>query len=239
VGFASGGRAWGNLHLVRRDGRAPFDSHTFSLLEAIAPHVTAGLRAATTRAVLLASPSAELGVVVLGAEGQLELANRAAERFLARAMFPGRQSSWLAVQLVANRLARAADEDGGSVVPTLRIVDAEQGACYRFRAERVRDYHGAPRTLILIEPAAWGDRVESLLDLGLTHREAEVAMAVVRGEPTATIAAALAVSPYTVQDHVEHICDKLGVSSRRELAALLLGTVAPQSGHVARTQSEL
>jgi hypothetical protein len=49
----------------------------------------------------------------------------------------------------------------------------------------------------------------------------------VRGQPTRTIATALQLSPHTIQDHVRHICEKLGVGSRRQLGALLLGTLTP------------
>ena len=44
---------------------------------------------------------------------------------------------------------------------------------------------------------------------------------------TNLLAAALGVSPYTVQDHIRHACDKLGVDSRRQLGALLLGRITP------------
>ena len=224
--FASGGRAWGGLFLNRRRGREPYEGHTLSLLDAVAPHVTAGLRAAAVRAALAAAPAAELGVVLLGPDGCIEVANAAAERFLARPTPPGRQSSWLAVQVVASLLARALTEDGAGVIPILTVVDAERGASYQLRAERVRGRDGVPCGLILIEPVQRADRAEALIELGLTPREAEVASAVLRGEQTAAIAAVLAVSPYTVQDHVRHICAKLGVNSRRELAALLLGTMS-------------
>jgi DNA-binding CsgD family transcriptional regulator len=228
--FASGGRAWGSLLLNRRSGREPFEGHTLYLLDAIAPHVTAGLRAAAARAALAPAPEAGLGLVLLGPQGCIEVANGAAERFLAHPTPPGRQSSWLAVQVVASLLARGLEEDGAGVVPTLTVVDAERGGSYRLRAERVRGRDGAPCGLILIEPVNRADRADALIELGLTQREAEVALAVLRGERTAVIAAALGVSPYTVQDHVRHICEKVGVSSRRELAALLLGTMSVSQG---------
>jgi len=91
---------------------------------------------------------------------------------------------------------------------------------------------GAPRSLILIEPARTADAAETFREFGLTTREAEVALAVVRGQPTRVITAALRISPYTVQDHVRHICDKLGVSSGRELGVRLLGSIAPAEAAV-------
>ena len=227
VGFVAGGRAWGSLQLERRADRDPFPNQALSLLAAVAPHVTAGLRAAAARAALAASPDGPLGVVVLGAGGKIELANGAAERLLARPTGPHRQSMWIAVQVVAALLARGLGEDGAEVIPTLTVADVELGASYRLRAERVADASGVPRALVLIEPARAADETEALLDLGLTRREAAVALGVVRGQTTAELAAALGVSPYTVQDHIRHACDKLGVGSRRQLGALLLGKLTP------------
>jgi DNA-binding CsgD family transcriptional regulator len=54
---------------------------------------------------------------------------------------------------------------------------------------------------------------------GLTEREREIALALVRGEDTAAIAAALHLSPWTVQDHLKAIFDKTGVRSRRAFVA--------------------
>jgi DNA-binding CsgD family transcriptional regulator len=54
---------------------------------------------------------------------------------------------------------------------------------------------------------------------GATAREREVATLLARGLSRAEIAETLVVSPHTVEDHVRHLYEKLGVSSRQELVA--------------------
>jgi Bacterial regulatory proteins, luxR family len=53
-------------------------------------------------------------------------------------------------------------------------------------------------------------------DLG---KYAEIALALLRGDDTVTIAASLHLSPWTVQDHLKAIFDKTGVRSRRAFVA--------------------
>lgn len=57
--------------------------------------------------------------------------------------------------------------------------------------------------------------------LGLTAREAEVLGLVREGLATKRIASALAISPRTVDKHVQHAIDKLGVRTRVQAIALL------------------
>ena len=53
----------------------------------------------------------------------------------------------------------------------------------------------------------------------LTRREQEVAALVARGMSNGQIAAVLIISARTVETHVQHIMDKLGVSARAQIAA--------------------
>ncbi|MBO1754809.1 helix-turn-helix transcriptional regulator [Allobranchiibius sp. CTAmp26] len=57
---------------------------------------------------------------------------------------------------------------------------------------------------------------------GLSPREQDVAGMVLQGAATQAIAAALHLSPHTVQDHLKSIFAKLGVNSRREMVSRLV-----------------
>jgi DNA-binding CsgD family transcriptional regulator len=68
------------------------------------------------------------------------------------------------------------------------------------------------------------DRQSSASGVRLTRREHEVADLVARGFSNATVARQLYLSPATVASHMSHILDKLGFSSRVEVAAWVVET---------------
>ena len=63
--------------------------------------------------------------------------------------------------------------------------------------------------------------------LGLTTREAEVLSLVARGFTDREIAEALVISIKTASVHVSHILGKLGVTNRREAAAVAHRLASP------------
>jgi DNA-binding CsgD family transcriptional regulator len=58
---------------------------------------------------------------------------------------------------------------------------------------------------------------------GVTNSQARVVALVLRGYPTKQIVTQLAISQYTIQEHLRAVFGKLGVRGRQELAAALLG----------------
>lgn len=78
------------------------------------------------------------------------------------------------------------------------------------------------RVAVTIRRAGRSDVAELLLRAyGLTNRETQVALAVLRNETNRQIATTLLLSPWTVQDHLKAIFAKTGVRSRRELGIKL------------------
>ena len=70
-------------------------------------------------------------------------------------------------------------------------------------------------------PAVSSDTVPDIpATLSLSRREREVLQHLALGERTARIADVLCISPATVRNHVQHICDKLGAHSRLEALAI-------------------
>jgi DNA-binding CsgD family transcriptional regulator len=60
-------------------------------------------------------------------------------------------------------------------------------------------------------------------DFGLTKRQLEVARWIGQGKTNTQIAAVLGISPRTVQKHIEHIFEKMGVKTRVAVASRLHG----------------
>ena len=59
--------------------------------------------------------------------------------------------------------------------------------------------------------------------LGLTRRQAAVALLLARRRSNAEIAMTLAVSPHTARHHTERVLEKLGVTSRNRVAEVVFG----------------
>jgi DNA-binding CsgD family transcriptional regulator len=74
-------------------------------------------------------------------------------------------------------------------------------------------------SLIRIQAARARGHSEEAAASALTAREQEILGWIARGKTSREIAAILVVSPYTVRKHVEHILEKLGVSTRSAAVA--------------------
>lgn len=83
------------------------------------------------------------------------------------------------------------------------------------------DERPAPGAKPSSSPAPPSDTVPDIpATLPLSQREREILQHLALGERTARIADVLCISPATVRNHVQHICDKLGAHSRLEALAI-------------------
>jgi DNA-binding CsgD family transcriptional regulator len=219
---------WGYLCLHREDHELGFAPGDGALISRLGPHIAHGLR----QAVLLhgtAGPGVgvrpgvvllddDLGVVAMSPEAE-ELMSLLSDGATATGPPP------VPVHAVASALV--AIEHGASAAPALPSTRARtaDGEWLDVHASRLQDRWGGGRIAVVLERAG-GHAIAHLMLAahGLTPREVDVARLVLRGEPTATIADTLHISPHTLQDHLKAIFDKVGVRSRRELVGRLLGT---------------
>ncbi len=68
--------------------------------------------------------------------------------------------------------------------------------------------------LLILKRSPARNSFQPLRSLGLTPRQAQILQLIARGQSDADIGAALGISPRTVEKHLEHIYDKLGVENR-------------------------
>jgi DNA-binding CsgD family transcriptional regulator len=233
--FASGREHWGGVSLFRERGRPDFVEREAALVSRLAPHLAAGLKAAALRAQApLVSPSTSAsdgpGVLILDARGRVVQYTASAERWLRElgALGPGWQEGlglppvvWLAAGALLHALKPATERDSASV-PCI-TTQGSSGRWLHLQAAlaEARD-GGVGDTVIVIEPVgphelAWLRTAA----FGLSAREREVVELVVRGASTQQIAETLHIAEYTVQDHLSHIFEKVGVRGRRALVKRL------------------
>jgi DNA-binding CsgD family transcriptional regulator len=215
------GEAWGILALYRATGRPQFDADELALLRDLAMPLAEGAR----RGLLFGEatdperPDAP-GLVVLREDWSVESLTPGVERWLEE--LP--DGDWGSggrlppvVLAVAGRALRAAEHaDAPGEVAFARVLTREGRWVVLHGASLLAT--GTRRVAIIIEPAHPA-RIAPLLmaAYGLTEREQEVTRLVLQGEATTEIAARLAVTAQTVQQHLKSVFEKAGVRSRREL----------------------
>jgi len=215
---------WGYLCLHRADSPHGFTPAELRLVGRLAPHLANGCRHSLTLPYRSAITTAAPGVVILHPDLTLAAMTGEAERWLAQIAehrpAPGRLP--MSVYAVAARLQSI---DSGNTVPeaapTVRV-PSDTGGWLLIHAAHLNGSTGGD-IAVIIEPAHPHDIAPLLLSShGLTPREREVAMLVIRGASTRSIGAELHLSDYTVKDHLKSIFDKTGVRSRRDLVAHIL-----------------
>ncbi|GEL24792.1 helix-turn-helix transcriptional regulator [Pseudonocardia sulfidoxydans NBRC 16205] len=213
--LVSAGQCWGYLCLHRADGGLGFGPGEIEVVQRVVPHLAHALR----QAVVLHAPAPEVvgrpGVVLLDERHELVACTAEAEELLA--LLPDR-SSRLPLPVSVYAVAAAVDVPGRSAGVRVRAGD---GGWLYLHASRTAA--AAAPIAVVVERAEPRSTLGLLLAAhDLTSRELDVARLVLRGESTRSIAAALHISAYTVQDHLKSVFDKVGVRSRRDLVGRLL-----------------
>jgi DNA-binding CsgD family transcriptional regulator len=217
---------WGYLCLHREDRRAGFTEAEAATIARLGPHIAAGLRQSVLMHTAHDSDAPAPGVVLLADDLSVLAVTAEAEQLLAL-LEPGRSHRLpLPIPVYTVVAALTAVERGtpGSRPPSIRVPTLA-GVWLNVHASRLSHPPEQASIAVVVEPAAPAAAAAVLLSAhGLTGREIEVATLVLRGASTRAVCGSLHLSRYTVQDHLKAVFDKVGVRSRRELVAQLLGT---------------
>jgi DNA-binding CsgD family transcriptional regulator len=211
---------WGALTLLRGADSEPFLPADAALVEDVTRHLAEGLR----RALLLARETPGpadgedgAGVIVLAPDGSAVFADDVAAAWIDE--LGGNGSVPPVVSAVASGARTAVAELTHDRRLARARVRTESGRWLVVRASVLGDEPGA-QVAVMIEPARPHDLAPLVADAyRLTERERDVTQLVARGLPTDAIAARLHLSPWTVQDHLKAIFEKVGVTTRGELVA--------------------
>jgi DNA-binding CsgD family transcriptional regulator len=209
---------------MHQAGRAHFSHDDVRLVASLTRYLTEGLR----RAILVSGiPGDEeqrgLGLLLLADDDAIELANPTARAWLAelREDSGSEESLPFVVRTIADHARNiAAGRVNGSSTAAARI-RTRSGRWLLVRGSVLGDGSDA-RAAVMLESAGAPELAPLIADAyGLTRRERAVAKLVAQGHPTSEVGRRLYLSPYTVQDHLKAVFEKLGVATRGELVARL------------------
>ena len=205
VAFVDDAGCWGSLILVRDRGRPDFDPQAMVAVERLAGALVGGLRrTVVAQQAAPEQPGQGPGLVVLDHHGQVESLTPAARHWLDELGEDPPVLSAVAASALASGPARAR-------------VRTPTGQWLVLHGARL-DGDPQGRVSVIIEPPRPADLAPLLVAAyGLSDREQAVTALVFQGRSTRQIARALSISPYTVQEHLTAIFDKVGVRSRGEL----------------------
>lgn len=210
----SGGTTWAALALYRRRGEAFFTAAEGAVLGAVHEVVATAVRDALFADAGAGRHGSGIPVVlVVDDDDRVTGMSAAAERLV------DDLGGWDHGALPAGVLAVAASARARDSWATAHVRGLS-GAWVTVQGLPLTGTAGQ-RSVVLTVAAATGATVGAMTIAarGLTLREQDVVGLVLQGASTKAIAAALHLSPHTVQDHLKAVFTKLGVSSRRDLVA--------------------
>lgn len=220
--FVVDSMVWGCARFYRGRRWPAFDAVEVAFLASISGALGEGFRSALLAQVVTVGDADDgPGVLVLDPQGRIESMSAGAERWLADV-----------IDIVPTGKLDPLPHPVYAVMARARAIGTEDVAALArcrvpTRSGRWLVLHGTllhrgseGRVAVIVEPAPSSEVAPLMLRAyGLTEREREVAGHVLRGLATKQIASELAVSPYTVSDHLRVVFEKLSVNSRTELVA--------------------
>jgi DNA-binding CsgD family transcriptional regulator len=209
-------RMWGFYTIYRELGRSGFSPAEAEFMHRLEPVLTLGMRRGLISAGIERQDSGA-AVVIVNAADRVTSATPAAEERITD--LGGELWSRLPVPVAIVVSAARGVPGLATQVPRMRL-RSQSGQWLTVHAAPVRGPDGVTSDIaVTIEPAGPAAVIPLIVAAyGLTERERSVVQQVLSGGSTNEIARRLQLSPYTVQDHLKAVFDKVGVSSRRELS---------------------
>jgi DNA-binding CsgD family transcriptional regulator len=219
--FVLRGRAWGAVHIARRESSGPFtdaDAKTLAqVTTAIAHAIRGSLRFDAARRG--EHPEAP-GLIVLDPSNAVEMVTPPAYELLAAMRSGASTYSNSAPPVALLGLASFVRDDRNHAAPSASRVTLPSPIGWITLHASLPDGPQSGRVAIVLERATGPQSATLRLEVsGVTSREREVATLLARGLSNHEIAETLVLSPHTVQDHIKSLYEKLGVGSRQELVA--------------------
>ena len=219
---------WGYLCLHRADSSHGFTPAEARLIGRLAAHLGNGCRQGLTLPYREAVPARAPGVIILHPDLTTAAITGEAERWLAHIADhrPDTRRLPTAIYAVAARLQSIDNQNAPpGAAPSVRVRSTAGGWLHLYASHLTSAHDGD--IAVIIESAHPASIAPLLLSaMGLTPRERDVALLVLRGASTRAIGAELYLSTHTVKDHLKSIFDKAGIRSRRDLVARILTSSA-------------
>jgi DNA-binding CsgD family transcriptional regulator len=220
---------WGAVTLMREAGRPHFSAADVRFMASLSIPLAEGLRSASMAPAHGAGDDAGrdgAGIIVVGPDGTIEMADRGADRWLDE-LGAGRPGAELprVIHVVVNAARRTVADNTIGERPGDDFARARvrtgTGRWAVVRGSLLGEGPASP-VAVLIERARPPELAPLIADAyGFTERERRVVELVAQGFATSEIAGQLQLSAYTVQDHLKSIFDKSGTGSRGDLVARL------------------
>lgn len=203
VVLRDGTGVWGALTLYRAEWWEPFEESSEQLMEGLSSHLAASFR----HAFLLASLGVGKrppGTITLSPSGEIATTSEPAERWL----------DTLHGEQVRGTLSGLAARLSGETIARATVVGSEGPVTFHAFPRKGSD----DQLDVVVEQPRPAELAEVIMAAhGLSPREAEVTRLVMQGLTTRAMAGRLAISEYTVQDHLKSTFAKFDVVTRGEL----------------------
>jgi DNA-binding CsgD family transcriptional regulator len=210
---------WGWIEAYRDRGDPPFDEDDLELLASAGSSLGAALRRGFTAAAhgSVHEPMAP-GVIVLNPDLSVVSRTAGARAWIDVLPAAGLFAAWGILPAIVYPVATRA-HGGGAVAGAHALERAVDGRWVTIEAASLEG-DGAGKIAVTLRAAAPAETFDLLCRAyALTHRERDVAGALVAGLDTRGLTDRLVISRHTVQDHLKSVFQKVGVRSRRELLA--------------------